>query len=198
MRPQNLLVVLATLVTLSLSCTYEDHPFNKVIETQTNDSLKAKLRTFRDEGIERTLEYEYLNDDSTKGNPSPKIELERIIATAQSFLGTKHEMSGTSKSGIDCSGLVMMSLKSTGIVVPHNSHEQARYGKIIPDMDSLKRGDLVFFINSFKSEYFITHSGIYLGNKKFIHASASKGVIITPIVEAYWKPKFIFGTRLKI
>jgi cell wall-associated NlpC family hydrolase len=198
MKPQNLLVALSILVTLLVSTTSGDHPFDKVIANQTNDSVKTKLRTFRDGGIERALEYEALNDDSIEENPSPKIDLERIIATAQGFLGTKHEMSGTCKSGIDCSGLVMMSVKSTGITLPHNSHEQARYGKIIPDMDSLKRGDLVFFINSFKSEYFITHSGIYLGNKKFIHASASKGVITTPITDVYWKSKFIFGTRLKI
>ncbi|HTF82006.1 MAG TPA: NlpC/P60 family protein, partial [Cytophagales bacterium] len=58
-------------------------------------------------------------------------------------------------------------------------------------------GDLVFYINSFKSSYLITHSGICLGHGKFIHASASCGVITTDLHAPYWKSRFIFGTRIK-
>lgn len=178
-----------------LSFTVVEHPFDQVIALQTDDSTKAKLRTFREEGIEQPLIF--VSNDSVVTDTTPNIDLEKAIKTAQSFLGTKHVLAGTTKDGIDCSGLVMMSLKSTGVELPHNSHGQARFGRIIPLIDSLKRGDLVFFIHSFKSEFFITHSGIYLGNKRFIHASASKGVTTNSIIEPYWKPKFIFGTRIK-
>jgi cell wall-associated NlpC family hydrolase len=83
-----------------------------------------------------------------------------------------------------------------GINLPHNSEEQARYGKIIDGMDKLKKGDLVFFIRSYRTLHFITHSGIYLGNNNFIHTSSKDGVTITSLNDHYWKEKFIFGTRV--
>lgn len=45
MKPQNLLVALSILVTLLVSTTSGDHPFDKVIANQTNDSVKAKLHS---------------------------------------------------------------------------------------------------------------------------------------------------------
>jgi len=63
-------------------------------------------------------------------------------------------------------------------------------------MDELIKGDLVFFIRSYKTHRFITHSGIYVGNNKFIHASSKKGVIITSLDDPWWNEKFIFGTRV--
>jgi len=80
--------------------------------------------------------------------------------------------------------------------LPHNSEEQARYGKIITVKDELKKGDLVFFIRSYKTQRFITHSGIYLGNNEFIHTSSTNGVTITSLDDSWWKEKFIFGTRV--
>lgn len=97
---------------------------------------------------------------------------------------------------IDCSGLLVAVFKKYGIILPHNSEEQARFGKIIPGMNNLKKGDLVFFIRSYKTNNFITHSGIYLGNNKFIHTSSSKGVTITSLNDPWWSEKFIFGTRV--
>jgi murein DD-endopeptidase / murein LD-carboxypeptidase len=80
------------------------------------------------------------------------------------------------------------------IHLPHNSEEQARYGTIIAGMDELRKGDLVFFIRSYKTNRFITHSGIYIGNNNFIHTSSSKGVTITSLNDPWWEEKFIFGT----
>ncbi|HTF82005.1 MAG TPA: C40 family peptidase [Cytophagales bacterium] len=186
--------ILATLTFLA-SFVFNDHPFDKVIQSQSDDSVKAKLHVFRTEGIEQPLLF--LTNDSTITDTSGRVDIEHIIKTAHSFLGTKHQLSGTTKEGIDCSGLVMMSFRSINVIMPHSSHEQARFGRIVPSLEQLQRGDLVFFIHSYKSEHFITHSGIYLGNQHFIHASASKGVVVTNISEPYWKSKFIFGTRIK-
>lgn len=183
------------LILLLLSFTQEEsHPFEKVILAQKNKATIKRLKDFRKGGIELPLVFKCYAPDTT-GTDS-LVDIEKIIKTAEGFLGTKHRMGGTSKRGIDCSGMVMMSLRSCGIATPHNSHGQARYGRIIPHMDSLRRGDLVFYINSFKSSYLITHSGICLGNGKFIHASASCGVVITDLSAPYWKSKFVFGTRL--
>lgn len=187
--------ILGIFLTLLLfSFTHEEsHPFDEVISAQKSKVTIKRLKDFRKGGIELPLVFKACSDTSTADNI---VDIEKIIRTAEGFLGTRHRMGGTTKRGIDCSGMVMMSLRSCGITTPHNSHGQARYGRIIPCMDSLQRGDLVFYINSFKSSYLITHSAICIGGGKFIHASASCGVVVTDLSAPYWKSKFVFGTRL--
>lgn len=97
---------------------------------------------------------------------------------------------------IDCSGLLMVVFASYGISLPHNSQEQARYGMPVRDKNDLKRGDLVFFSRSYKTSQYITHSGIYIGDGRFIHTSSSKGVTVTPLSDPYWEKRFAFGTRI--
>lgn len=142
-----------------------------------------KLREFMDTGIEKEL---------NTLNASP----DEIIKTARQYLGVPHCMGGTTMKCMDCSGLLVVVFDKYGIRLPHNSQEQARYGKMIAGTDKLKKGDLVFFIRSYKTSNFITHSGIYLGDNKFIHTSTSNGVTITPLNDPWWKGRFIFGTRI--
>jgi len=121
---------------------------------------------------------------------------DEIIKTAQKYIGVPHCMGGTTMKCMDCSGLLVTVFAKHGIPLPHNSEEQARYGKIIAGMDKLIKGDLVFFIRSYRTRSFITHSGIYVGNNKFIHTSSKSGVTITSLDDPWWKEKFIFGTRV--
>jgi lipoprotein Spr len=157
---------------------------DQAIALQKNTYVKKRLLQFKSEGIEKQVDTSRYNIDS-------------ILLLAKSYLGTPHAMGGSSKRGMDCSGLVRTVHLTQGIDLPHNSHKQAHYGKIIPYMDSLQKGDLVFFYNSYNSAYFITHSGIYCGDGRFIHATVKSGVIYSPIKDPYyWKQKFLFGTRL--
>ena len=121
---------------------------------------------------------------------------DEIIKTARQYIGTPHCMGGTSKKCIDCSGLLLVVFAKYGIHLPHNSQEQARFGKKISRKDDLRKGDLVFFKNSYKTNNYITHAGIYVGDNKMIHASANDGVTITSLDDKYWHPKFVFGTRV--
>jgi lipoprotein Spr len=156
--------------------------FKKVIDKMSDDGIRKQLILFEQGGIEREV-YTSLYDK------------EAVIRYARSFIGTPHKMKGISKKGIDCSGLVMVVHEKSGISLPHSSQEQARYGKIIFDTDSLKRGDLLFYYNSYNSLSFITHVGIYLGDHAFIHSSSKKGVIISKTTDAYWSGKYLFATR---
>ncbi|HUX58176.1 MAG TPA: C40 family peptidase [Bacteroidales bacterium] len=144
---------------------------------------KEKLKDFMVAGTEKRI-----NTNNTSAN--------EIIKTAQQYLGVPHCMGGTTMKCIDCSGLLVAVFAKYGIHLPHNSEEQARYGKKITGMNELLRGDLVFFIRSYKTHRFITHSGIYVGNNKFIHTSSKKGVTITSLDDPWWSEKFIFGTRV--
>ncbi len=144
---------------------------------------KKKLKDFMDAGTEKRI-----NTSNTNANA--------IIKTARLYLGVPHCMGGTTMKCMDCSGLLVTVFGKQGIRLPHNSEEQARYGKIIPGMNNLLKGDLVFFTRSYKTHQFITHSGIYIGNNKFIHASSKKGVTITSLDDPWWSEKFVFGTRV--
>lgn len=156
--------------------------FVTVLNVLEDDELREKLILFEMEGIEHL--------------PEGTVNLERAIQTAHSYLGTRHRMGGLSRQGIDCSGLVKVAFAEAGLFLPHSSNEQARFGRIIPQMEELKTGDMVFFCNSYATMNPITHSGIYVGNNNFIHTSFSAGVVITSLENPYWNERFLFGTRL--
>lgn len=161
-----------------------DSEFQKVIDTASSPTLKNQLISFEKSGIERPISWD--------GN----LSIDSLLSVAKTYLKTPHRMGGIGRKGIDCSGLVYASFQHFGISLPHSSHEQAKYGKIIPSLVELKKGDLVFFYNSYNSRNLITHTGIYLGNGEIIHTSNSSGVVIISLENSsYWRPRFLFGTR---
>ena len=106
---------------------------------------------------------------------SLKQDVESIIGTAYSMMGIPYLWAGTSSKGVDCSGLVRTVLFMHDIIIPRDASQQAYVGEhidIAPDFSNVKRGDLVFFGRKATAERKegISHVGIYLGNKQFIHA----------------------------
>jgi murein DD-endopeptidase / murein LD-carboxypeptidase len=174
-----LIAVCQLLVTYCSKQLYPEQSFPNI----ENQAENKKLKNFMAAGAEKVI--------NTR-NTSP----DEIIKTAKQYLGVPHCMGGTTMKCIDCSGLLVAVFGKHGIKLPHNSEEQARYGKIIKRMDELKKGDLIFFIRSYKTHHFITHAGIYIGDNKFIHTSSTVGVTITSLSDPWWNKKFIFGTRI--
>jgi lipoprotein Spr len=173
------LVILCLLLnTFCSKQLYTDRSFKNIRHIE-----KKELKDFMNAGTEKRI-----NTHSTNAN--------EIINTANKFLGVPHCMGGTTMKCMDCSGLLVTVFARYGINLPHNAEEQARYGKIISGKDGLIKGDLVFFIRTYETHRFITHSGIYVGNNKFIHTSSSNGVTITSLDDPWWKEKFIFATRV--
>mgnify|MGYP000209405538 FL=1 len=106
---------------------------------------------------------------------SLKQDVESIIETAYSMMGIPYLWAGTSSKGVDCSGLVRTVFFMHDIIIPRDASQQAYVGEhidIAPDFSNVKRGDLVFFGRKATAERKegISHVGIYLGNKQFIHA----------------------------
>lgn len=100
--------------------------------------------------------------------------------------GTPYRYGGSSKKGIDCSAFVQVGYSSVyQKSLPRTTLELVKKGKQVKRHNA-KEGDLVFFRTGRNSR----HVGIYLGNLEFLHASQSKGVIISRLDNPYWKRHF--------
>lgn len=118
---------------------------------------------------------------------------EQIIHTAIENIGTPYKYTGTTKSGFDCSGLVFTTFNQFDIKLPRSAYEQAKVGiDLGKNISKAKKGDLIFFKTNNRSK--INHVGIIVETKEdelqFIHASTSKGVIISSTKEAYYESTF--------
>ncbi|MCC9169114.1 C40 family peptidase [Pontibacter harenae] len=124
-----------------------------------------------------------------------------VIKTARSYTGTPYRWGGTTRVGMDCSGLLCTSFESINVTLPRTSDEQSRFGKEVK-LKHLKEGDLVFFgANRFSRE--VTHVGMVtevISDKevKFIHASTSLGVIENNLYSDHYQRIFIKAVRPSI
>jgi cell wall-associated NlpC family hydrolase len=106
--------------------------------------------------------------------------------------GVRHRDGGLDKSGVDCSGFVYLTLwKHFGLKVPRTTKDLSRYGKAV-SRRRLAPGDLVFF----KTGLFKQHVGIYVEDGKFIHASASRGVMLSDMEDNYWTRRYWKARRV--
>lgn len=100
----------------------------------------------------------------------------------QAWAGTPYRLGGVDISGIDCSALVQNILADAfKLELPRTTREQVNVGSPVK-RDSLEPLDLVFF----KTGRTARHVGIYLGNGEFLHASTSRGVMISKLDNPYW------------
>ncbi|WP_088323745.1 C40 family peptidase [Polaribacter tangerinus] len=117
----------------------------------------------------------------------------KIVANAMSYIGTPYVYVGISESGMDCSGIIYTSFLKEKILLPRVSTEMAKQAKNI-SLKKVKIGDVLFFKTT-KSFRKINHVGLVvsLNNNsiKFIHATTSKGVIVSSLQEKYWKKAFV-------
>ncbi|MDE7347852.1 MAG: C40 family peptidase [Muribaculaceae bacterium] len=89
----------------------------------------------------------------------------------------------------DCSGMVMSVYeKVTGIKLPRNSAQQQDFCKHLKKKE-VKIGDLCFFATG-KDPDKTSHVGIMIDEKNFIHASTSKGVVVSDISQPYYVRTF--------
>lgn len=122
-------------------------------------------------------------------------EISALIDEAVAWIGTPYAYAGHSKSGTDCSGLMMeVFSRSIGVRLPRNSRMQHDYC-IEVKRDNVLPGDLLFFATG-RDRGRVSHVGLYIGDNRMIHASASRGVIVSSLSESYYIGRFHSAGRV--
>ncbi|WBX73329.1 C40 family peptidase [Tenacibaculum pacificus] len=132
-------------------------------------------------------------------NSSKKVTIaDKIVWTAVSYKGAPYKYGGTTKRGMDCSGLIYTSFKHRNVQIPRTSRQMYAKGYQI-SLGKVKRGDLLFFKTSRKRGN-VNHVGLVTSVKnkdiRFIHSSSSSGVIISSLHTNYWRKAFVKAKRV--
>lgn len=157
-------------------------------------------------GKERTITVEASEKDSlstteeARITPAPKLEskADEIIRSALTYSGVRYKFGGTTRKGMDCSGLLYVSFGEHDVALPRVSHQMAQEGKRIR-INQVTKGDLLFFKTSKRGKK-INHVGLVVevqgDDIRFIHSTSSRGVIVSSLREGFWNYAFVKATRV--
>lgn len=113
-----------------------------------------------------------------------------IVTTALKYIGAPYARGGSSPAGFDCSGFVMFVFGRHGIALPHSAEAQYRLG-IAVARDKLEPGDIVFFDR-------LGHSGIYIGDARFVHATKPGDVVkVSRLDESWYRRRWVGARRIR-
>ena len=160
--------------------------------TSCGSSKRAKTKKKQKKNKKETTAY--------KTNASKKVsKANNIVGYSKQFKGVRYKWGGTTKSGMDCSGLVFESFRAYGILLPRVSRDMAKKGAKI-SLKKAQEGDLLFFKTSKNRSHRINHVGLVIKSKAgdiiFIHVTTRKGVIVSKLSENYWKSAFVEARRV--
>ncbi len=176
-------------------------------ETVPADSTPPKVakRLFlRNNDLFNEKDYEQSLAELTETNPEKPVDLTKNVdlnvdnirqlkKTAYGFLGIRYRFGGSSSRGIDCSSFVQQVFRQLDVTLPRTAREQFEIGVDVAPGD-LQKGDLVFFRTYAP---YASHVGIYLGDKKMIHASSrDRRVVISTMNTAYYRSRFLGARRI--
>ncbi|MQA99250.1 MAG: hypothetical protein GEU78_03000 [Actinobacteria bacterium] len=128
-------------------------------------------------------------------DPDASIQRRHIVRRARYWLGADYCWGGT-RGCFDCSGLTYRVFRNHGARLPRSTRDQwrarSRDGwRTIDRRRALRRGDLVFFKNTYRRG--ISHVGIYAGRGRFIHTGDE--VEVASLRTRYWRRHFKAGVR---
>lgn len=155
-------------------------------DKETFDRLQKIMASLFDDVPDMHYDAEVKPGDFVVSVGTASAEREALVAEAKKHLGVPYAWAGNDPSGFDCSGFTSYIYRNTGKDLPRRATDQFASSKKIKEK-SVQKGDLVFFDNGSG----ISHVGMIISEpgqpKVMIHASSSKGIIITDIDKSdYW------------
>jgi probable lipoprotein NlpC len=132
-------------------------------------------------------------------NHEPESQVDKVISIARSYTGVPYRWGGTTRSGMDCSGLLMTCFNEADLNIPRTTAEQVKFGRGVR-LYELQPGDLVFFAAQKGNPNKVTHVGMVTEVRdkhdvRFIHASTKLGVVENNIYTDYYRKIFIKARR---
>ena len=159
-----------------------------LIEEETQTQTVEETNTNNNEEIQtEQAEVTYSAPASTDGG--------RVVDFAKQYLGYSYVYGGTTpEGGFDCSGFVYYVFNSCGYSLSRSCTVQAQSGNAV-SRSELQPGDILFFNNT--SNGAIGHTGIYIGDGRFIHAAnPRRGVVIDTIESGYYNTYYYSARRV--
>lgn len=121
----------------------------------------------------------------------------QLYIESAKWIGVPYRYGGSSRRGVDCSGLTCAIYKKVyHKKLKRSSDEQRTDNCSRVAKRNLREGDLVFFHNGRRKRK-ANHVGIYLKQGRFIHASSSQGVIVSSLDEPYYEKCWMQGGRVR-
>jgi len=117
--------------------------------------------------------------------PPPEPDISPLIKTAYEYLDIPYRYGGHLPNNVDCSLLVQTVFSKYGMRLPRVAADQYNVGQPI-EVQDLQSGDRLYFYNRARTK--IGHTGIYIGNGEFIHASSNRGKVAVDALAnpTYW------------
>jgi len=126
------------------------------------------------------------------GLSDPVYARSALYEQYQQWQGVPYRTGGESRRGVDCSAFIQLTFREQfAMQLPRDTDSQAHIGRAISSRQ-LRPGDLVFF-NIGRST---RHVGVMVEKNKFLHASSSKGVMISDLNQPYWQRYYWQARRL--
>jgi cell wall-associated NlpC family hydrolase len=126
------------------------------------------------------------------GLSDPAYARSALYEQYQEWQGVPYRTGGESRRGVDCSAFMQLTFREQfAMQLPRDTDSQAHIGRAISSRQ-LRPGDLVFF-NIGRST---RHVGVMVEKNKFLHASSSKGVMISDLNQPYWQRYYWQARRL--
>ena len=168
------LCVLALVCSMAFGCaqkgSYKSDPYSTQAEQRFRRSYEAAF-----------------DNNEQQGN-------QQLLRKARSAIGTPYVPGGMSPGGFDCSGFVCWAYKSVGVNLPRTAREQSVVGKRINNVEEMQVGDIVAFRHPRRGY----HTGIYVGDGKFIHSPHRRTTVrINSLDDPYFKGTFLGARRIK-
>jgi len=123
-----------------------------------------------------------------------RLPVPRLQQIVQSYIGTPYRYGGTSRKGLDCSGLVSVVYRELNRAkLPRSTRRLKKLGTVVSRGEA-RAGDLAFFTLGHRG--IVDHVGICLGGERFAHASSSRGVTYSSLGDDYYRGRLVFVRRL--